>query len=146
MKYSWYHRWKRWNGFHSQHSTGIDAVCSHSIRPSAWGIATLNTTRTLVFFRPISVSPFFSSMSALRSFKMPAQSMLWKKEIQTHHVYHNSLLYVLLKNPKAVELKKNNESASLLFASCALLAQSKFLYLSKFEMWGKGRWKDKMEC
>lgn len=62
---------------HSQHSTGTDAACSHSSRPSDWGTATRNTTRTLVFFRPMSVSPFFSSMSALRSFRMPAQSMLW---------------------------------------------------------------------
>ncbi|TNN65259.1 hypothetical protein EYF80_024548 [Liparis tanakae] len=40
------------------------------------GMCTRNTRRTRVFFRPTSVSPFRSSMSAFRSFRIPAQSIL----------------------------------------------------------------------
>lgn len=61
---------------HSQHSTGMEAACSDSTLPLGWGMCTLNTTRTRVFFLPMSVSPFRSSMSEFRSFRMPAQSML----------------------------------------------------------------------
>lgn len=61
---------------HSQHSTGMEAACNDSTLPLGWGMCTLNTTRTRVFFLPMSVSPFRSSMSELRSFRMPAQSML----------------------------------------------------------------------
>src|SRR4029434_9377165 len=60
----------------SQHSMGWEAVCSEMYWPLGWGMCTRNTTRTRVFLRPMSVSPFLSSMSALRSFKIPAQSIL----------------------------------------------------------------------
>lgn len=46
--------------------------------PLPWGTWTLNTSRTRVFLRPMSVSPFRSSMSEFRSFRIPAQSMLGK--------------------------------------------------------------------
>ena len=62
--------------WHSQHSTGIEAACSDSTFPLGWGMCTRNTTRTRVFFLPISVSPFRSSMSEFRSLRMPAQSIL----------------------------------------------------------------------
>lgn len=62
--------------WHSQHSTGIEEACSDSTFPLDWGMCTLNTTRTRVFFLPISVSPFRSSMSEFRSLRMPAQSIL----------------------------------------------------------------------
>lgn len=64
---------------HLQHSTGTDAVCSDSTLPLARGMCVRNTTRTRVFFRPTSVSPFRSSMSELRSLRIPAQSMLSKQ-------------------------------------------------------------------
>ncbi len=64
----------------SQHSIGVDATCSDSTFPLCWGIWTRNTARTRVFLRPISVSPFRSSMSELRSFRIPAQSMLSTKD------------------------------------------------------------------
>ena len=63
-------------GWHSQHSTGIEEACSDSTFPLGWGMCTRNTTRTRVFFLPISVSPFRSSMSEFRSLRMPAQSIL----------------------------------------------------------------------
>lgn len=59
-----------------QHSMGLDAACREMIRPLGSGTCTRNTRRTRVFFLPMSVSPFRSSMSAFRSFRMPAQSML----------------------------------------------------------------------
>lgn len=59
-----------------QHSTGMEAVCRDKTFPLGCGMWTRNTRRTLVFFLPISVSPFRSSMSELRSFKIPAQSIL----------------------------------------------------------------------
>lgn len=55
---------------------GLEATCSDTVLPAAWLTCTRNTMRTRVFLRPMSVSPFRSSMSELRSFKMPAQSML----------------------------------------------------------------------
>ncbi|TNN66745.1 hypothetical protein EYF80_022987 [Liparis tanakae] len=60
----------------SCHSTGIEAACSDSTFPLGCGMWTLNTTRTRVFLRPMSVSPFRSSMSEFRSLRMPAQSIL----------------------------------------------------------------------
>ena len=63
----------------SQHSMGTDAVCTEMTFPLPWGTCTLNTSRTRVFLRPMSVSPFRSSMSEFRSFRIPAQSMLKPK-------------------------------------------------------------------
>lgn len=68
----------------SQHSMGTDAVCTETTFPLPWGTCTRNTSRTRVFFRPISVSPFRSSMSEFRSFRIPAQSMLKAKNGRTH--------------------------------------------------------------
>ena len=65
---------------HLQHSTGIDAICRERTFPLGCGMCTRNTSRTLVFFLPISVSPFRSSISEFRSFKIPAQSILQKKK------------------------------------------------------------------
>lgn len=64
---------------HLQHSTGMEAVCRERTFPLGCGMCTRNTSRTLVFFLPISVSPFRSSISELRSFKIPAQSILGRK-------------------------------------------------------------------
>ena len=63
----------------SQHSIGTDAVCTETTFPLPWGTCTRNTSRTRVFLRPMSVSPFRSSMSEFRSFRIPAQSMLKAK-------------------------------------------------------------------
>lgn len=63
----------------SQHSMGTDAVCTEMTFPLPWGTCTRNTSRTRVFLRPMSVSPFRSSMSEFRSFRIPAQSMLKAK-------------------------------------------------------------------
>ena len=59
-----------------QHSMGFDAVCREMILPLDSGMCTRKTSLTRVFFLPMSVSPLRSSMSAFRSFRMPAQSML----------------------------------------------------------------------
>lgn len=69
--------------FCSQHSMGTDAVCTETTFPLPWGTCTRNTSRTRVFLRPISVSPFRSSMSEFRSFRIPAQSMLKAKNGKT---------------------------------------------------------------
>ena len=66
-----------------QHSMGLDAACRETMRPLGSGTCTRNTRRTRVFFLPMSVSPFRSSMSAFRSFRMPAQSMLHTREVRT---------------------------------------------------------------
>lgn len=60
----------------SQHSMGLDATCSDTVLPVGWLMWILKTILTRVFLRPMSVSPFLSSMSELRSFKIPAQSIL----------------------------------------------------------------------
>lgn len=67
---------------YSQHSIGFDATCKDTVLPVAWLMWTLKTIRTRVFLRPMSVSPFRSSMSELRSFKIPAQSILL---VETQH-------------------------------------------------------------
>lgn len=59
---------------------GTDAACTETTFPPPWGTCTRNTSRTRVFLRPMSVSPFRSSMSEFRSFKIPAQSMLEAKD------------------------------------------------------------------
>ena len=59
-----------------QHSMGLEAVCREMILPLASGMCTRKTSLTRVFFLPMSVSPFRSSMSAFLSFRIPAQSML----------------------------------------------------------------------
>lgn len=61
---------------YSQHSMGLEEACRDTVLPVFWLMWTLNTIRTRVFLRPMSVSPFLSSMSELRSFKIPAQSIL----------------------------------------------------------------------
>lgn len=61
---------------YSQHSMGLDATCKDTVLPVAWLMWIRKTIRTRVFLRPMSVSPFLSSMSELRSFKIPAQSIL----------------------------------------------------------------------
>lgn len=61
---------------HSQHSMGLEATCSDSVRPLGCGMWTRKTSRTRVFFLPMSVSPLRSSMSEFLSFRIPAQSML----------------------------------------------------------------------
>lgn len=59
-----------------QHSMGSEATWRDTSWPPGWGMWTRNTSRTRVFFRPTSVSPFFSSMSAFLSFRIPTQSIL----------------------------------------------------------------------
>lgn len=59
-----------------QHSMGLDAACRDTVLPLGWLMWTRNTIRTRVFLRPMSVSPFLSSMSEFRSFRIPAQSIL----------------------------------------------------------------------
>ena len=61
---------------HSQHSMGLEATCSDSVRPLGCGMWTRKTSLTRVFFLPMSVSPLRSSMSEFLSFRIPAQSML----------------------------------------------------------------------
>ncbi|TNN68946.1 hypothetical protein EYF80_020807 [Liparis tanakae] len=58
---------------------GLDETCRDAVLPAAWLMCTLNTILTRVFLRPMSVSPFLSSMSELRSFKIPAQSILRRR-------------------------------------------------------------------
>lgn len=70
------HGWLALAGGHSQHSMGFEATCSDSVRPSGCGMWTRKTSRTRVFFRPMSVSPLRSSMSEFRSLRTPAQSIL----------------------------------------------------------------------
>lgn len=62
-----------------QHSMGLEAVCRDSVLPLGWLMCTRNTNLTRVFLRPMSVSPLRSSMSELRSFRIPAQSILKEK-------------------------------------------------------------------
>lgn len=59
---------------------GLDATCKDTILPLGWLMWTRNTILTRVFFRPMSVSPFRSSMSELRSLRIPAQSILWHRK------------------------------------------------------------------
>lgn len=64
---------------------GLDEACKDTVLPVAWLMWTLKTIRTRVFLRPMSVSPFLSSMSELRSFKIPAQSILckWRQKMKS---------------------------------------------------------------
>lgn len=78
---------KRKSNMYLQHSMGFDAACNDTVLPVAWLMWTLKTIRTRVFLRPMSVSPFRSSMSELRSFKIPAQSILC---LWTHKVKRSS--------------------------------------------------------
>lgn len=55
---------------------GSEATWRDTSWPPGWGMWTRNTSRTRVFFRPMSVSPFLSSMSAFLSFRIPTQSIL----------------------------------------------------------------------
>ena len=60
----------------SQHSMALEVACRETVRPLGWVMCTRNTILTRVFLRPMSVSPLRSSMSELRSFRIPAQSIL----------------------------------------------------------------------
>lgn len=73
-----------------QHSMGLEATCRERVLPLACGIWTLKTSRTRVFFRPMSVSPLRSSMSEFRSFNIPAQSMLPKRKHRAIHFKQTS--------------------------------------------------------
>lgn len=64
------------NASYLQHSMGFEATCSDTVLSLGWLMWTRNTNLTRVFFRPMSVSPLRSSMSELRSFRIPAQSIL----------------------------------------------------------------------
>lgn len=82
-----------------QHSIGWEATWRDVRWPPGWGMWTRKTKRTRVFFRPISVSPFLSSMSAFLSFKIPTQSILYHER---QHIWHkisaqNDISVVFLK-------------------------------------------------
>lgn len=62
-----------------QHSMGLEEACRDTVLPLGWLMCTRNTNLTRVFLRPMSVSPLRSSMSELRSFRIPAQSILREK-------------------------------------------------------------------
>lgn len=68
-----------------QHSMGFEAACKETVLPLGWLMCTRNTSRTRVFLRPMSVSPLRSSMSELRSFRMPAQSILQQRQNKMSH-------------------------------------------------------------
>lgn len=93
-----YHLWLLWNGkrkvplacevnfaYDLQHSMGLEAVCRDTVLPLGWLMCTRNTNLTRVFLRPMSVSPLRSSMSELRSFRIPAQSILKEKGSEAEH-------------------------------------------------------------
>lgn len=71
---------------------GFDATCKDTVLPVAWLMWMRKTILTRVFLRPISVSPFLSSMSEFRSLRIPAQSILsddtkslnWRKRKRKH--------------------------------------------------------------
>lgn len=92
---------------HLQHSTGIEAICRERTFPLGCGMCTRNTSRTLVFFLPISVSPFRSSISELRSFKIPAQSIL-KRKIQKFNLFIDNHGYKQLNYTEIVNLSEKN--------------------------------------
>lgn len=92
------HLWLLWNGkrnvtlacevnsaYDLQHSMGLEAVCSDTVLPLGWLMCTRNTNLTRVFLRPMSVSPLRSSMSELRSLRIPAQSILKEKGSKAEH-------------------------------------------------------------
>lgn len=59
---------------------GFEAACRDTVLPLGWLMCTRNTSLTRVFLRPMSVSPLRSSMSELRSFRIPAQSILEQRK------------------------------------------------------------------
>ncbi len=63
-----------------QHSIGFEVVWRDTVLPLGWLMCTRNTNLTRVFLRPMSVSPLRSSMSELRSFRIPAQSILGQQQ------------------------------------------------------------------
>lgn len=65
-----------------QHSMGFEEACRDTVLPLGWLMCTRNTNLTRVFLRPMSVSPLRSSMSELRSFRIPAQSILVQRQGQ----------------------------------------------------------------
>lgn len=83
-----------------QHSIGWEATWRDMRWPPGWGMWTRKTKRTRVFFRPISVSPFLSSMSAFLSFKIPTQSILYHEREDIWHKIsaQNDISVVFIKN------------------------------------------------
>lgn len=83
-----------------QHSIGWEATWRDMRWPPDWGMWTRKTKRTRVFFRPISVSPFLSSMSAFLSFKIPTQSILYHEREDIWHKIsaQNDISVVFIKN------------------------------------------------
>lgn len=84
------HKWKVYFSAYCgacdlQHSMGFEAACKETVLPLGWLMCTRNTSRTRVFLRPMSVSPLRSSMSELRSFRMPAQSILQQRQNKMSH-------------------------------------------------------------
>lgn len=59
---------------------GFEEACRDTVLPLGWLMCTRNTNLTRVFLRPMSVSPLRSSMSELRSFRIPAQSILGQRQ------------------------------------------------------------------
>lgn len=92
-----------------QHSMGFEVVCRDTVLPLGWLMCTRNTNLTRVFLRPMSVSPLRSSMSELRSFRIPAQSILEERQgraelnttFQRWHYNTNKLTERWIFNPLA---------------------------------------------
>lgn len=85
MSGNWlYNTWQEQEGYcYLQHSIGLDATCRDRVLPLGCGMWTRKISRTRVFFLPMSVSPFRSSISEFLSFNIPAQSMLSKRQHRT---------------------------------------------------------------
>lgn len=116
---------KGFTSLYLQHSTGIEAACKESTFPLGCGIWTRNTTRTRVFLRPMSVSPFLSSMSEFLNFRIPAQSILesitvenliririrTRKQLMTAKWHRDkdikSKVYIYIKNKVYIDCKIN---------------------------------------
>lgn len=71
---------------------GSEATWRDTSWPPGCGMWTRNTKRTRVFFRPMSVSPFLSSMSAFLSFRIPTQSILGDGRQSSLRGFVNTLL------------------------------------------------------
>ena len=65
---------------------GDEGTCRVRVDPSGWGMLTLKASlaRVLFFFDP--ATPIRASTSALRSFKMPTQSTLWKEHMVEEYI------------------------------------------------------------
>lgn len=89
---------------------GLDAACRDTVLPLGWLMWTRNTIRTRVFLRPMSVSPFLSSMSEFRSFRIPAQSILQsgRNREETITCFLNKSLYSRGKNKNGTWTNHSN--------------------------------------